>query len=44
MRMTKIETRITVRNIAFATDLSVPSYAALPFAADFATQYGAKIW
>jgi len=35
---------IRIQNIGFATDLSSASYAALPFAADFAKRYGAKIW
>lgn len=44
MKTIEISTPVTIRNIAFATDLSAESYAALPFAADFARHYGAKIW
>ncbi len=44
MKTIEISTPVTIRNIAFATDLSPESYAALPFAADFAKRYGAKIW
>lgn len=38
------QTRIAVKNIAFATDLSPASYAALPFAAEFARHFGAKVF
>lgn len=44
MKTMDVKTRITVKNIAFATDLSPASYAALPFAAEFARLYGAKVW
>jgi len=44
MKTLDIGTTIHIQNIAFATDLSRESYAALPFAADFAKRYGAKIW
>jgi len=44
MKTMEISTPVSVRNIAFTTDLSEESYAALPFAADFARRYGAKIW
>jgi nucleotide-binding universal stress UspA family protein len=39
-----LKTRTSVKNIAFATDLSLESYAALPWAAEFARYYGAKVW
>jgi nucleotide-binding universal stress UspA family protein len=39
-----VKTRISIKNILFATDLSPSSYAALPFAAEFARLYGAKVW
>ncbi len=38
------QTRIAVKNIAFATDLSPASFAALPFAAEFARHFGAKVF
>jgi nucleotide-binding universal stress UspA family protein len=44
MKTLDIGVAIHIQNIAFATDLSSESYAALPFAADFANRYGAKIW
>jgi len=44
MKTLDIGVAIHIQNIAFATDLSSESYAALPFAADFAKRYGAKIW
>jgi nucleotide-binding universal stress UspA family protein len=44
MKTMEISTPVSVRNIAFATDCSTESYAALPFAAEFAKRYGAKIW
>lgn len=44
MKTVDAKTRIAVKNIAFATDLSPASYAALPFAAEFARYYGAKVW
>lgn len=40
----KTEARIAVKNIAFATDLSPASFAALPFAAGFARSFGAKVF
>ena len=36
MKTADVKTRISIKNIAFATDLSPASYAALPFAAEFA--------
>ena len=44
MKTIDVKTRIAIKNIAFATDLSPASYAALPFAAEFARFYGAKVW
>jgi nucleotide-binding universal stress UspA family protein len=44
MKTVHVATRISIKNIAFATDLSPASYAALPFAAEFARYYGAKVW
>jgi len=44
MNIVEVKTRIRIKNIAFATDLSPASYAALPFAAEFARYYGAKVW
>jgi nucleotide-binding universal stress UspA family protein len=44
MNMSVTKTRVGIKNIAFATDLSPASYAALPFAAEFARLYGAKVW
>lgn len=44
MKTLAIPAAVKIQNIAFATDLSPESYAALPFAADFARRYGAKIW
>jgi nucleotide-binding universal stress UspA family protein len=44
MKALEISTAVSIQNIAFPTDLSAESYAALPFAADFAKRYGAKIW
>lgn len=44
MKTLDIETRISLKNIAFPTDLSPASYAALPFAAELARLYGAKVW
>jgi len=39
-----VKARISIKNIAFATDRSPESYAALPWAAEFARYYGAKVW
>lgn len=44
MKTVDVTTRISIKNIAFATDLSPASYATLPFAAEFARYYGAKVW
>jgi nucleotide-binding universal stress UspA family protein len=44
MKTVDVTTRISIKNIAFATDLSPASYLALPFAAEFARYYGAKVW
>ena len=44
MKTMDLKTRIGIKNILFATDLSPASYAALPFAAEFARLYGAKVW
>jgi len=44
MKTIDVNTRIRIKNIAFATDLSPASYAALPFAAEFARFYGARVW
>jgi nucleotide-binding universal stress UspA family protein len=44
MKIVDVKTRISIKNIAFATDLSPVSYTALPFAAEFARYYGAKVW
>lgn len=44
MKTIDVKTRIGIKNIAFATDLSPASYAALPFAAEIARLYGAKVW
>jgi len=44
MKTLDVSALIRIQNIAFATDNSRESYAALPFAADFAKRYGAKIW
>jgi nucleotide-binding universal stress UspA family protein len=39
-----VTTRISIKNIAFTTDLSPASYAALPVVKEFARFYGAKVW
>jgi len=44
MKTVDVTTRISIKNIAFMTDLSPASYAALPFVKDFARFYGAKVW
>lgn len=44
MKTLEVTTRISIKNIAFTTDLSPASYAALPFVKDFARFYGAKVW
>jgi nucleotide-binding universal stress UspA family protein len=44
MKTMDLKTRISIKNIAFATDLSQESYVALPWAAEFARCYGAKVW
>jgi nucleotide-binding universal stress UspA family protein len=44
MKTMDLKTRISIKNIAFATDLSPESYVALPWAAEFARCYGAKVW
>ncbi len=44
MTFTSLKKRISINNIAFATDLTQASYAALPFAAEFARSYDAKVW
>jgi len=44
MKTIGIDTRISIKNIVFPTDLSLESYAALAFAADMAKSYGAKLW
>jgi nucleotide-binding universal stress UspA family protein len=44
MKTMDVKTRIDIKNIAFATDRSPESYAALPWAAEFARYYGAKVW
>jgi nucleotide-binding universal stress UspA family protein len=44
MKTVDVTTRISIKNLAFATDFSPASYAALPFAAEFARYYGAKVW
>jgi nucleotide-binding universal stress UspA family protein len=40
----KMQTRIAVKNIAFATDLSPTSFAALPYAAELARHFGARVF
>ncbi|MBZ5528985.1 MAG: universal stress protein [Acidobacteriia bacterium] len=44
MATLKMQTRIAVKNIVFATDLSPASFAALPFAAELARYFGAKVF
>ena len=44
MKTLEVATRISVKNIAFTTDLSPASYAALSFVKEFARFYGAKVW
>ena len=44
MKMLDVTTRISIKNIVFATDLSPSSFAALPFVEEFARFYGAKVW
>jgi len=44
MKTIGMDTRISIKNIVFTTDLSLESYAALPFATDLAKSYGAKVW
>ena len=44
MKTMDLKTRISIKNIAFTTDLSPESYIALPWAAEFARCYGAKVW
>jgi len=42
MKTVDARMRIGIANIAFLTDLSIASGAALPFAAGFARRYGAQ--
>lgn len=44
MQAVQTRTRITLRNILFATDFSAASDAAAPIAIQMAQRYGAKIW
>jgi nucleotide-binding universal stress UspA family protein len=44
MKTLGVTTRISIKNIAFMTDLSPASYAALPVVKEFARFYGAKVW
>ncbi len=44
MKTMDVKTRISIKNIAFVTDLSPASYTALPFAEEFARCYRAKVW
>ena len=44
MQSAAVKTRISIKNIVFATDLTEASYSALPFAEEFARCYGAKVW
>ena len=43
MEMISAGTRISLKNILFATDFSAPSNAALPYALSIAGKYGAKL-
>jgi nucleotide-binding universal stress UspA family protein len=36
--------QVVLRNILFATDFSAPSMRALPYAANLAREYGAKLY
>jgi nucleotide-binding universal stress UspA family protein len=44
MKVMERTTRVTLKNILFATDFSEPSEAALPFAMAVARQYGSKLF
>jgi nucleotide-binding universal stress UspA family protein len=44
MQAVQARTRITLKNILFATDFSAASDAAAPIAIQIAQRYGAKIW
>jgi nucleotide-binding universal stress UspA family protein len=44
MKTLELTARISIKNIAFTTDLSPASFAALPFVKEFARFYGAKVW
>lgn len=44
MQAVQARTRITLKNILFATDFSAASDAAAPIAIQMAQRYGAKIW
>jgi nucleotide-binding universal stress UspA family protein len=44
MQAVQARTRITLKNILFATDFSVASDAAAPIATQIARRYGAKIY
>jgi nucleotide-binding universal stress UspA family protein len=44
MQAVQAKTRITLKNILFATDFSAASDAAAPVAIQIAQRYGAKIW
>ena len=44
MKAVQVRTRITVKNILFATDFSAAADAALPIAIEVARRYGAKVY
>jgi len=44
MRTLEARTRIEVKNILFATDLSPAAAGALPYAAELAKRFGAKLY
>ncbi len=44
MKAVQAKTRITLKNILFATDFSPAAHAAAPFAIQIAKSYGAKVY
>jgi nucleotide-binding universal stress UspA family protein len=44
MKAVAVQSRIQLRNIVFATDFSDAATAALPFAAEIAQRFGAKLF
>ena len=44
MKLTDAETRVSLKNILYATDFSTPSEAALPYALSIARRFGSKVF